>query len=198
MEKPFDKDFADMMIETTKYLVENIQNCQLGYVQSDEISLLLVDYNTLETDSWFDNKVQKITSVSASMATAKFMELWNNFDSKKKPNKGLLPMFDSRVFNMPKEDVCNYMLWRQNDATRNSIQGLGQAHFSHKQMHGLSNNKVQDKLMTEKNINWNDVATMFKRGTCVVRDKSEERSKVVVDYEIPIFSQDRNYIEQYI
>jgi tRNA(His) 5'-end guanylyltransferase len=78
---------------------------------------------------------------------------------------------------MPKEDVCNYFLWRQQDATRNSIQGLGQAYFSHKQMHGLNNNKVQDKLMVEKNINWNNVPTMFKRGTCVVKDKSEERTR---------------------
>lgn len=125
-------------------------------------------------------------------------------------NKGA--MFDSRVFTIPKEEVCNYMLWRQQDATRNSILSVGQANFSHKDLHGKSCNNIQDMLMTKKGINWNDYATTLKRGSCCIKvddglaqyDEAgnicgyTQRSQRIIDNEIPIFSQDRNYIERLI
>lgn len=232
MKKPFDDIFVKAMQETMKYLCENIQGCVLGYTQSDEISLVLVDYAELTTDAWFGNNLQKMCSVSASMTTLAFNKAFTRNISKQSKrlytehleekdasyiesleiamNKGA--MFDSRVFTIPKEEVCNYMIWRQQDATRNSIQSVGQANFSQKELHGQSCNNIQDMLMTQKGINWNDYATTLKRGSCCIKvddglTKYDEvgnicgytqRSKWVIDNEIPIFSQDRNYIEKLI
>lgn len=230
--KPFDDILVKTMQETMKYLCENIQGCVLGYTQSDEISLVLVDYAELTTDAWFGNNLQKMCSVSASMATLAFNKAFTRNISKQSKrlytehleekdasyietlesamNKGA--MFDSRVFTIPKEEVCNYMLWRQQDATRNSILSVGQANFSYKDLHGKSCNNIQDMLMTQKGINWNDYATTLKRGSCCIKvddglTKYDEagnicgytqRSKWIIDNEIPIFSQDRNYIERLI
>jgi tRNA(His) 5'-end guanylyltransferase len=230
--KPFDDILIKTMQETMKYLCENIQGCVLGYTQSDEISLVLVDYAELTTDAWFGNNLQKMCSVSASMATLAFNKAFTRNISKQSKrlytehleekdasyietleiamNKGA--MFDSRVFTIPKEEVCNYMLWRQQDATRNSILSVGQANFSHKDLHGKSCNNIQDMLMTQKGINWNDYATTLKRGSCCIKVDDgltaydevgnicgyTQRSKWVIDNEIPIFSQDRNYIERLI
>lgn len=232
--KPFDDIFVKTMQDTMKYLCENIQGCVLGYTQSDEISLVLVDYAELTTDAWFGNNLQKMCSVSASMATMAFtknfvknvkecerMALIGNvvlFEDdekyinvlKKAIEKGA--MFDSRVFTIPKEEVCNALIWRQQDATRNSIQSVGQANFSQKELHGKSCNNIQDMLMIQKGINWNDYATTLKRGSCCIKvddglteyDEAgnicgyTQRSKWIIDNEIPIFSQDRNYIEKLI
>ena len=230
--KPFDDIFVKTMQDTMKYLCENIQGCVLGYTQSDEISLVLVDYAELTTDAWFGNNLQKMCSVSASMATLAFNKAFTCNISKQSKRlytehleekdasyieslkiaieKGA--MFDSRVFTIPKEEVCNYMLWRQQDATRNSIQSVGQANFSQKELHGQSCNNIQDMLMTQKGINWNDYATTLKRGSCCIKvddglteyDETgnicgyTQRSKWIIDNEIPIFSQDRNYIEKLI
>jgi tRNA(His) 5'-end guanylyltransferase len=234
MKKPFDDIFVKTMQETMKYLCENIQGCVLGYTQSDEISLVLVDYAELTTDAWFGNNLQKMCSVSASMATLAFNKAFNdnivkyidnNLDADCGVTKDLTEytkilinarnkgaMFDSRVFTIPKEEVCNALIWRQQDATRNSILSVGQANFSHKDLHGKSCNNIQDMLMTQKGINWNDYATTLKRGSCCIKVDDgltaydevgnicdyTQRSKWVIDNEIPIFSQDRNYIERLI
>lgn len=230
--KPFDEILVKTMQETMKYLCENIQGCVLGYTQSDEISLVLTDYAELTTDAWFGNNLQKICSVSASMATLAFNKAFTHNVSKQSKrlyteyleekdasyietleiamNKGAI--FDSRVFTIPREEVCNYFLWRQQDATRNSIQSVGQVNFSQKELHGKSCNNIQDMLMTQKGINWNDYSTTLKRGSCCIKiddgiTKYDEvgnisdyiqRSKWVIDNEIPIFTQDRNYVEKLI
>lgn len=230
--KPFDDVLVKTMQETMKYLCENIQGCVLGYTQSDEISLVLTDYAELTTDAWFGNNLQKMCSVSVSMATLAFNKaftrnilkqskrLYTEYLDEKDAsyiealeiamNKGA--MFDSRVFTIPREEVCNYFLWRQQDATRNSIQSVGQANFSQKELHSKSCNDIQDMLMTQKGINWNDYATTLKRGSCCIKvddglTKYDEvgnisdyiqRSKWVIDNEIPIFTQDRNYVEKLI
>ena len=75
-DKPYDEVFHKTMNETLRFLCENIQGCKFGYTQSDEITLLLTDYDTLTTDAWFDNAVQKMCSVSASMATMAFNKLF--------------------------------------------------------------------------------------------------------------------------
>lgn len=222
LKKPYDKIFRDSMSETTQYLCENIQGCKLGYTQSDEISLLLTDYDTLTTDAWFDYSEQKMSSVSASMATRVFNKLFAektarfekdvlNYDiwcKKEKEEKSeilayidtlykktWLAEFDSRCFNIPEEEITNYMIWRQQDATRNAIQMLGQCNFSHKALQGKSTDDVQDMLMTEKGINFNNMPTEFKRGSCCIKDGSEMRKKWMIDKEIPIFTKDREYIE---
>ncbi len=199
--KPFDEKFRYAMFETGKALLNEIQGSKLAYFQSDEISILATDYEELNTQAWFDKNLQKIVSVSASIATAAFNNPIHN-----DLNKDEMALFDSRVFVLPKEEVCNYFLWRQQDATRNSIQGLGQFHFSHKELHKLSCNQIQDKLFKEKFINWNDIQTWMKRGICLYKkaisrkiDNNDViRTTIVEDLEIPIFSQDRNYIEKWL
>ena len=233
--KPFDEIFVKSMQDTLKYLCENVQGCVLGYTQSDEITLVLVDYQNREASAWFDNNIQKMASVSASMATMAFNKFFYNnvedwgyenlpdwdcggtndpIDEKllklvnvycKAREKGA--MFDSRVFALPKEEVVNCLIWRQQDATRNSIQSVGQANFSDKELHGKKQNDIQDMLMLEKGINWNDYPTHLKRGSCCIKrpfkinegtEQETVRNKWVIDTEIPIFTQDKDYINKLV
>lgn len=234
--KPFDEILVKSMQDTMKYLCENIQGCVLGYTQSDEITLVLIDYKRLDSCAWFDYNIQKMASIAASMATMAFNKFfkvaideyftsnklvtvltkadldYNNELTRyysvldKAINKGA--MFDARCFNIPKDDVCNCILWRQNDATRNSIEMVGHANFSQNQLHKKSCNEIQDMLMLQKGINWNDFPTTLKRGSCCIREqyktigKDNElitRSRWIIDNEIPIFKGDgRNYIESLI
>lgn len=232
MKKPFDNILIQTMQDTMKYLCENIQGCVLGYTQSDEITLVLTDYETITTDAWFGYNVQKMTSISASMATLAFnkffeencnivwdsyYESWNHTEEETKYNEMLYSklnkaLFDSRVFSIPKEEVCNCLIWRQQDATRNSIQSVGQANFSQKQLHGKSCNIIQDMLFTEKGINWNDFPTDCKRGSCCYKQEVEKeitipktgekmivnRNEWYIDKDIPIFTQERNYVEKWL
>jgi tRNA(His) 5'-end guanylyltransferase len=214
MHRPFDSVLMSAMQETMRTLCENIQGCQVGYTQSDEISLLLTDYENLDTDAWFDKNLQKIVSVSASIATMTFNQYMNQFclkgifDSENMADAAVYrktagtAMFDSRAFVIPKEEVCNYFLWRQQDATKNAIQMVGRAHFSHKSLNSLNGSQIQEKLFQEKGINFNNLPAEQKRGSCAVKEmydkEGTERSRWVIDKEIPIFSQNREYIEQYM
>lgn len=222
--KPFDEILICSMQDTMRYLCENIQGCVLGYTQSDEITLVLVDYQKLTSDAWFDYEVQKMCSIAASMATMAFNKAFAkhvrqlkvpvllNEDDAKYLNglnaaieKGA--MFDARCFNIPKEEVTNCIYWRQLDATRNSIQMVGQANFSHKELQNKSCNQIQDMLMTQKGINWNDLPVYQKRGSCCVKKEfvydfdgaTSTRSQWVVDLEIPIFKgEGREYIDKLV
>ena len=214
--KPFDKILMASMQDTMKYLCQNIQGCVLGYTQSDEITLILVDYQTLTSGAWFDYEVQKMCSISASMATMAFNRAFADNASKAKLDgvfdgtpdsegfkywetimeaieKGAL--FDARCFNIPKEEVTNLIYWRQLDATRNSIQMVGQANFSHTQLQNKTCNDIQDMLMLQKGINWNNFPVECKRGTCCI--KTDEGW--IVDKNIPIFKgEGREYIDKLI
>lgn len=215
-ERPYDNVLANAMNTTMKELVANIQGCVFGYVQSDEISLLLKNDQTIDTSAWFDNNISKMISISASMATlyfnnafsyevGEYNEAWNIDDNilhayYKAEDRGAL--FDSRVFVVPENEIVNYFIWRQEDATRNSIQMLGQCNFPHKQLQGLNTGDIQNKLLTEKGINWNDMLTGFKRGRAAYRKAVEvetpngivQRNRVIIDREIPIFKEDRDFI----
>lgn len=219
--RPYDEIFHEAINNTLKYLCENIQGCKLGYTQSDEITLLLTDYDTLTTDAFFDYRVQKMCSITASMATLKFNQYFrtacNKFFAGKTiddaigdyhttmmvaKDKGA--MFDSRCFNIPREEVANCFIWRQQDATRNAIQMLGQTYFTHKELQHKTCNDIQDMLMLQKGINFNDMPTEFKRGVCCIKKDVEElweegisiNKKWCIDKEIPIFAQDRVYLEK--
>ena len=232
--KPFDEVLMRSMQQTMKYLCENIQGCVLGYTQSDEITLILIDYKKLNSEAWFDYEVQKMCSVSASMATMAFnkffieeveewfsnqrpfttetIRLYNLYRLKSETGA----MFDARVFNIPKEEVANLIYWRQLDATRNSIQMVGQANFSHKELQNKSCNMIQDMLHEQKKINWNNFPTYLKRGSCCIKkeiattcaemDKNGnvkkweiERPHWEIDLDIPIFKgADRMYINERI
>ena len=214
--RPYDEILHNTINSTMKFLCENIQGCKLGYTQSDEITLLLTDYDTLTTDAWFDYNVQKICSVSASMATMAFNKFFQRYYydifvfAKDEPadytealfKKFGIAMFDARCFNIPEEEVTNCFIWRQQDATRNAIQMLGQCNFSHNELHGKSCSDIQDMLMLQKGINFNDMPTEFKRGVCCIKKEVPCIDRLigykldwVIDKEIPIFTQDRNYVE---
>jgi tRNA(His) 5'-end guanylyltransferase len=224
MVKPFDKRLMETMQETTLALCDSIMGCVLGYTQSDEITLVLVDYNNIDTEAWYDYSVQKMASVSASLCTFFFNKIFQKkvdefikshqkvvdnpetygaelSESVKKlinaytkaVNKGAF--FDARVFNIPKEEVTNCVLWRQQDASRNSVSSLAQAHFSHKELQGKNSSQMQDMLMDSYGINWNNLSVSEKRGSCVIKDGESW----VIDTEIPIFTgEGREYIEKLI
>lgn len=229
LQKPFDEVLVKTMQETMKYLCENIQGCVLGYTQSDEITLVLVDYKKITSQAWFDYEVQKMCSITASMTTMAFNKffrdnvgdyLYENYDEQyladyietlqNAVDKGA--MFDCRCFNIPKEEVTNCIYWRQLDASRNSIQMVGQANFSHKELQNKSCNDIQDMLMVQKGINWNDLPIYQKRGSCCVRnhmisepygnrmlDKNAGENEWVIDKNIPIFKgEDRKYIDDLV
>ena len=225
--RPFDEVLGKSMRETMKYLCENIQGCVLGYTQSDEITLILVDYQNLNSCAWFDYEVQKVCSIASSMATMAFNKFFtknvNYFEMTHEHDNTINEycttlvnaaekgaMFDARCFNIPKEEVCNLIYWRQLDATRNSIQMVGQANFSHKELQKKSCNMIQEMLFAEKGINWNDYPTYLKRGSCCIKttiqnpnvdikDGVYPKSVWMIDLDIPIFKGDgRQYIDKLI
>lgn len=182
----FDQGMEACRSSVMSFLSRNIQNAVFAYCQSDEISILLKDWTTLTTQPYFGNKQSKIESVIASMATA----VWNRHANIYLPEKqhNQFALFDARAFNVPMEEVCNYFVWRQQDATRNSIQMLGRKHFSHKQLHKKNTNQIQEMLLTKKDINWNDIEIWKRRGSCYINGQ--------YDSEPPIFTKDRDYINQ--
>lgn len=223
--KPFDKRMIETMQETTLELCKNIQGCVFGYTQSDEITLVLVDYNDIDVSAWYDYEVQKICSVAASMATLYFNRIFKrkvteftnrNYKVMYNPkefgeelsnsltellgayNNAIVlgAMFDARCFNVPINDCCNAILWRQQDASRNSINSLGQKWFKPKELEGKNTSQVQDMLMEKYSINWNNLSTVEKRGTAIIKD---ENDKWFIDTEMPILKgEDRKYVESRI
>ena len=217
MERPFDHVLIESMWETAKYLCANVMGCKLAYVQSDEITLLLTDYDTLQTQPWFDKNVVKMISISASMATMAFNRAFQELVNKQREassNQEYLKIlerkigsatFDSRVFNIPEAEVTNNFIWRQQDATRNAIEMVGQTHFSHRQLHKITCNQIQEMLWQEKRINFNDLPVYLKRGACIVKETYEKedmpgvmRTRWAVDKDIPVFTADREYIEKHV
>ena len=232
-QKPFDEVLGNAMVRTMEYLCQNISGCVFGFVQSDEITLVLQDYRKLNTDAWFGYRTDKLCSIAASMATMAFnkyfAELAEDFVLSTANEDGLKldeycstllkavrkgAMFDARCFNIPKEEVCNCIYWRQLDATRNSIQMVGQANFSHAELQGKSCNEIQDMLHEQRGINWNDYPTRWKRGVACHKVPDEPVAKDVVvkgevigksyqetwkwetDYEMPILKgEDRSYVD---
>lgn len=190
-DQPFDTDLITAMNRTTECLVSNIQGCKLGFVQSDEISLLLTDFDKITTDAWFNGNVQKIASISASMATAYFNKfiLLAPFDKLKNTN---LPFFDSRVFTIPdRTEVKNYFIWRQQDMTRNSVQMLARSLYSHKECENKNNSELQE-MCFQKGKNWNDLHTHYKRGRVIGSIYSS------VLEETPSFTQDLDFLEKLV
>ena len=216
-QKPFDEVLGNAMVRTMEYLCQNISGVVFGFVQSDEITLVLQDYRKLNTDAWFGYRTDKLCSIAASMATMAFNKFFaeevRDWRDKVFPtnylghcvgelspeninlsevyalaeHKGA--MFDARCFNIPKEEVCNCIYWRQLDATRNSIQMVGQANFSHKELQGKSCNVIQDMLHEQRGINWNDFPTRWKRGVAWTKTNG-------TDYEMPILrGENRKYVD---
>ena len=202
--KPFDSLLGDIMMETTQYLVDNIQGCVMGYTQSDEISLVLQDYRKEDTDAWFGYNVQKLVSVSAKMASVKFTKLFmkkiyglpNKEDRDKYMNvldDNTTDGFDSRCWNLPFHEVNNYFIDRQTDAERNSINLCAQQFYTDKELQGIKKNALQDKMFTEKGFNWNDLPVYQKRGgVCIPKNLD------FGEFETPIFSKQPDFVNDLV
>ena len=211
-EKPFDATIIEAMKHTVVKLCEEVQNVKVAYSQSDEITLFLADYESKNTQQWFNGNIQKTVSLAASIATYHFNDYmdknhWNKLPDKRKP-----ATFDARVFNLPRHEVVNNFIWRQQDGIRNSISGLAQSHYSDKELHKKSTAQMLSMLL-DKSIDWDDLETFKKRGFCVTKEyfilsasdlnlpeyvktpENVKRSRWVVDDDIPIFSEDKTYID---
>jgi tRNA(His) 5'-end guanylyltransferase len=214
--KPYDKVLMNAMQRTMKYLCEHIEGCVLGYTQSDEISLVIWNSNPF-AEPWFDNKLQKITSITASMATWAFNMFFREEQLKyqysieeesyyyKHMNAlNQAALFDSRAYNMPMYEVENYFIWRQQDCTRNAVQMAARTYYSHKEVQNKDGNELQE-LLFQKGINFNDYPEAFKRGSCCIKIPTEVetskgmavRNKWDIDKNIPIFTADRSYIKHF-
>ena len=202
-DKPLDEVLSTAMKGTTLYLVNHIQGCVLGYTQSDEISLVLQDYKKLDTDAWFGYNVQKLVSVSAKMATAEFNRLFNRFiaflpdGTNDRYREAIMENigFDSRCWNLPFEEVNNYLIDRQQDAERNSINLLAQQYYSQKELNGIKSNELQNKLFTEQGVNWNDLPDYQKRGFLALPSNYPDINNL---FETPIFSKEPEFVNSLI
>jgi tRNA(His) 5'-end guanylyltransferase len=221
LQRPFDQGLMEDMNKTAEYLCQNIQGAKFGYVQSDEISILITDYDDIDTHAWFDGNLQKITSIAASLATAKFnqlrimrhMENAMIFLEQEHIEEFKMAHFDARVFQIPyQEEVINYFIWRQQDATRNSISSVAQSLYSAKELHGKKTSDMQEMIF-QKGINWNDFTPREKRGSIIRRVEhvyarrdepimdgktrvieAYKRKKWEADLNTPIISQDKDYL----
>ena len=178
--KPFDDALMAAMDATAVYLCAHAQGSQWAFVQSDEISVLLTDFDKTTTDAWFDGNVQKIASISASIATAGFRHSYPY---------AYPALFDARCFTIPDPiEVENYFVWRQQDATRNSIQMVAHSLYSHGELNGKNVNEQQEMIFA-RGVNWNDYPARYKRGRVAVY-----RDTAWVIEEPPVFTQDRTYL----
>lgn len=226
LNKPFDDLLIDSMQETMRYLCKNIAGCVFGYCQSDEISLLLQDYKNEETKPWFDYRLNKLCSMAASMATLAFnrafenntMEYMDNLKSYDGEDYSVRldalvaccergALFDARAFVLPFNEVTNYFYWREVDAMRNSIESVGYANFSAKQLHEVNTDGVK-KMLFEKGIDYDKIPVYKQRGYCCIKTKMPSfspdgkpvmRNVWVIDMDIPVFKgEGREYIESKI
>lgn len=180
-EKPFDERFIGYMNETAKYLCENVGNCKLAYTQSDEISLVLVDFETPTQDTFFSYRLCKLQSILAAMAASKFnhlvtMDLLNTPCSQEDMKEIIagqrLVEFDCRAWNVPNDnEMFAYFLWRQNDCIRNSKQQAAQTYLSHKQLMGLDTDKQVGLLRQTNGIDWNEYSNDKKYGRLIYKEK---------------------------
>jgi tRNA(His) 5'-end guanylyltransferase len=237
LKRPFDTGLMEDMNATTEYLCQNIQGAKFGYVQSDEISILITDYDDISAHAWFDGNLQKMASIAASLATAKFNQLRmarfarnsgiepkyrdESYIAESEIGNFKLAMFDARVFQIPyQEEVINYFIWRQQDATRNSISSVAQSLYSHKELNGKKTDEMQEMIF-QKGVNWNDYTSREKRGSLIRKveetyvrttellgasvhtdgtaslralGETYARYKWKADPDTPIFSQEKEYL----
>lgn len=211
MERPFDTLLANAMATATLELCKDTQTCVFGYTQSDEITLVLKIPDRIKSQSYLDNKLHKQISLSASKLTNKFMQtfiaesenrhrigLWSLEELNRYRQKYFKAEFDSRVFNIPEWDVINNIIWRQKDAIRNSIEGLGQYHFSSKELYKKSCNDILNMLVSEKGVDWNDLPTRFKRGIACYKIYSPQykRGKWALDTSMPVITENREWFNE--
>lgn len=203
MQRPFDPEFVEHMLAVATSLCREIDGAQMAYVQSDEISVLVRDDQTLHTQPWFDKELEKTVSITAGAASAEMTLRLNQ-----------RAVFDARAFVLPPAEVANYYIWRQQDATRNSVSMAAYAELGRTMgakeaqalLHGKTWGEQQELLFAHCGINWSHYPTHLKRGACVVptaeersgRDGPVARRVWRADCDIPAFSQDREYVEKFL
>lgn len=207
LSKPFDSRLMRAMDVTAAALCKEIQNAKLAYTQSDEISVLITPYTTLQTQPWVENNIQKTVSIAASIAGATFSLSTPEIFGTYKP-----VYFDARAFILPKEEVNNYFIFRQKDAIRNSISAIAQSLFSHKELNNKNSKEKQEMIFQKSGKNWNNFPVRQKRGRCIVNKRFEieainkltgqietqTRSAWVIDNDIPFFNIETNYINKFV
>jgi tRNA(His) 5'-end guanylyltransferase len=195
LEKPFDFGLNQDLDDAVISILSEIQGARFAFVQSDEISILLTDFENEQTSAWFDGNIQKICSVSASLMTAEFnkLRMLRFFTPKDNDKESLLDgyslysiqemnckdisnfnlaSFDSRIFTIPDRiEVMNYFIWRNQDIGRNSVSMVAQANFSHKELQNKSTAEMQEMLFQEKGINWADYPEELKNGRLIVKEE---------------------------
>ena len=210
--RPYDLELMADMDSTAVRLCREISGARVAYVQSDEISLLLTDFDSPQMEAWLDGNAQKMASVSASIATAAF-----NQARQARAESAEWALFDSRVWTIPdRTEVANYFIWRQQDASRNSVSMTARACFPQERLDRLTADQMQELLWREQGINWNDLPAGFKRGRAVIpvaetrdveyidRRTGEQRTAEGVQrrewiiVEPPIFTQQRPWLMEYI
>jgi tRNA(His) 5'-end guanylyltransferase len=182
MKRPFDDEFMASMNLLAINLCTEIDTVRFAYTQSDEISLLLHSYNKHASQPWFGNEIQKMVSISASLAASIFGLLYNK-----------VVTFDSRCFALPEDEVCNYFIWRQQDAIRNSIQMVARSHYSHKQLH-TKNCEEMLEMVKETGDDWNAYSLRYRRGRACMKDS---RGWLIYN-DLPLFTENRNYINRWL
>lgn len=194
LERPYDTRFMTWMDHTAEALIKEIAGAQFAYVQSDEISVLITDFDQISTEGWFDNNVQKMVSVGASIATAAFASTLQNYVGSTRK----VPTFDARVFTIPDPtEVANYFIWRQKDAERNSVSMLSQHYYSAKQLNG-KNIAAQHEMIHKAGDNWAKHPDGYKRGRVVRRMPDTAGWRLRVDADAPVFTRDREYLKKLI
>jgi tRNA(His) 5'-end guanylyltransferase len=163
--RPYDRRLSDLMVEVTIKLVEETQ-ALIGYTQSDEISLVFYS-DDLKRAPFLDGRIQKLTSILASMTTAHF----NMRLAAVLPERADRPaLFDCRAWTVPtREEATNVLLWRERDASKNSLSMAARHYYPHAQLDGAKGPQLHE-LLHQVAVNWNDYPPFFKRGSFVRRE----------------------------
>lgn len=196
----FSERFHKVMSNTAAFTLRDIQNSMMSYKQSDEISFLLNDWKTHETQPWFGGNVQKIVSITAATVTPYFNYFWaNEFADEDIGHLHVddLPKFDARVFNVPFADVDNYFIWRQRDAMRNSVNFIARKYLSHKSLQDLNSLEIKEKLLVDCGVTWDDYPLWEQRGSCTLRHGDVDGA-LEYDNNIPVFAENREYITRFL
>ncbi|MDD5343304.1 MAG: tRNA(His) guanylyltransferase Thg1 family protein [Smithella sp.] len=173
--RPFDNGLISAMVKAATYTAKDMQGFRAAYIQSDEATFLLTDYESFETEGWFDYELPKVISISAALMSVAF----NHFYPTDK-----LPVFDSRAFTIPKEDVVNAFVWRAKDWERNSIQMYTRSFFSHEQLH-QKNREDMHEMLHSVGKNWaTDLSSQERNGTFLIKTDAEiiERTDILPTY----------------
>lgn len=189
LEEPFDERLIESMAEAAKAIARDVAGAQFVYQQSDELSLLVTPYTSLNFEPHFGNRVQKLVSTGASRITCAFNSAWAELGPGDERAE-----FDARCFVLPEPDVENYFIWRQLDWERNSLQMTARAHFSHEACEGLDSGELHEKLFQEADLNWAKLPTHHKNGLGIHKGGDGWEA----DYELPEFKDNRDYIRQFL